>query len=126
MANGSPRRLDVLRDDYTHLSRTLRVNHAFLGYLFQERVISEEEYEELSSDGLRTAKKIKTLVMNYLLRGSDDNFDTIIEALRVSEQEHLADRLLQSLDKSVNHLYNIVELMSCDGRSVYNLRTVDF
>ena len=119
MAKDSRRRLDVLRDDYTHLSRTLRVNHAFLGYLFQERVISEEEHDELSSDGHTTAK-IRKLVKDNLLRGSDDNFDKIIEALRVSEQEHLADRLL-SLDKSVNHLYNIVELMSCDGDDLYTI-----
>ncbi|XP_065835497.1 uncharacterized protein [Oscarella lobularis] len=98
MANDGPRRLDVLRDDYTHLSQTLRVNNAFLGYLFQERVISRDEYEELFSDKHTTARKIRILVMDYLLRGPDDDLDKIITALRVSEQEHLAKRL-QHLDK---------------------------
>ncbi|XP_065835462.1 uncharacterized protein [Oscarella lobularis] len=98
MANDGRRRLDVLRDYYTHLSRTLRVNNAFLGYLFQERVISRDEYEELSSDKHTTARKIRLLVMDYLLRGPDDDLDKIITALRVSEQEHLAERL-QSLDE---------------------------
>ena len=102
MANDRPRRLDVLRDDYAYLSQNLRVSKAFLGYLFQERVISSDEHEELSGRKHTTAEKIELLVMDYLLRSPDDDLDKIIKALRVSEQKHLAKRL-ESLDKSANH-----------------------
>ena len=107
MANDGPRRLDVLRDDYVHLSQTLRVSNKFLGYLFQERVISEDEYEELSSGRHTTANKIRILITDYLLRGPDDDLDKIITALRFSEQEHLAERLQSLVNESENHLNNI-------------------
>lgn len=86
----------AIRRNYHFLSQTLHFSYHFLGLLFQERLISRDDFDALISDSLTREKKVRRLLLDVLPSKPPAMFTMLCDIFCSVGQPHVADGLMQN------------------------------
>ena len=86
----------AIRRNYVYLSQRLYFDPLFLGCLFEQHLISRDDFELLSKDSVSNAEKTRRFLTDILPSKPPSLFATFCDILRSINQAHVADRLIRN------------------------------
>ena len=92
------RHRDILRNNWVFLMENLTLDY-LLPILFQNRILSEDLIEQIKSEN--TSKLKNYAFLTILQRRGSKAFDACVQALVESDQNHVAERLMQQSSSSM-------------------------
>ncbi|XP_062515954.1 uncharacterized protein LOC134191361 isoform X2 [Corticium candelabrum] len=86
----------ALRQNYVFLFSQLQYEPLFLACLYENYMISNDDFEMLSNDSLSHEEKVRLLIVDVLPSNPPQKFATFCLILRCVNQSHIADLLEQN------------------------------
>ena len=86
----------AIRQNYVFLSHKLRLERILLGSLYEQCLISKDDFKMLRDDSISEEEKITRLLLDILPSRPSTMFATFCDILRSVDQPHIADQLTKN------------------------------
>ena len=94
---------EILKSNRVYLLDNLQPN-AMVDHLMESKLLSEDDLEELRSER-KTKEKIRFL-LDKIPRKGPDAFDKFIDVLKKTDQEYIANKLLEGISANAGWLHS--------------------